>query len=174
MKKGKVILSAALTVFVVLILSGVLYSVKLGSRSAQAASVTGDALVVQPTNSQVIDQELADREAAYQDLIREANARLEQAQAEIESLRSQSSQVLPEEAAQIAASYIGQTAVYSVETIDNAGTPVYQVTFSSGDVVLISMSGAVLAVQPAPQTPGFSTGFFTGGEHEHEEFEDED
>jgi hypothetical protein len=174
MKKATVILSAALTAFMLLILSGVLYSLKNGIRAAEAAPSIDAATVVQTEGSPALDQTLIKREVTYQDLIAQANTRLEQAQAEIERLQSQNAQVTPEEAAQIAASFTGQAEVYSVESIEIGGAMFYQATLSSGDVVLVSMSGEVLAFQPAPQPQTFSTGFFSDDEHEHETFEDED
>jgi len=54
--------------------------------------------------------------------------------------------VTPEEAAAIASKVIGRTDLYSVEGIQFEGVDAYLVTFSSGDIVYISMDGQVLSI----------------------------
>jgi hypothetical protein len=192
MKKTTMVISAALTTFALLILSGVAYSVKYirPEAAAGAQAAPAEAAPASPAG-------FAEREAAYQDLIQQANQRLQQAQAEIDRLKSEQAQasastaISIEAAAQVAASYLGQTEIYTAEGITIEGQPVYRITFSSGDVVLVSTNGEVLAVQSASQMPGFSSGGqqgyeeddHEGGEHEeheheehehdHEEFEQE-
>lgn len=186
MKKTTIVISAALTTFTLLILSGVAYSVKYfrPEAAAGAQAVSTEAV----PNSSV---EFAEREAAYQDLIQQANQRLEQAQMEIERLKSEKAQapvpsaISLEAAAQVAANYLGQTEIYTAEGTSIDGQPVYRITFSSGDVVLVSTNGEVLAVQSTSQMPGFSPSMGEQGygdddhedgeheEHEHEEFEHE-
>lgn len=187
MKKTTIVISAALTAFTLLILSGVIYSVKhyRQAAAAEAQPVSTEAAPASPEG-------FVEREAAYQELIQQANQRLEQAQAEIKRLQTSNALeparagISLEAAAQVAANHLGQTEIYSAEDTTFAGQPAYRITFSSGNVVLVSTSGEVLAVQPAFQTPGFSSstgnqqdlreGEHEDGEHEereHEEFEHE-
>ncbi len=58
--------------------------------------------------------------------------------------------VQAQDAATIASTYINRTDLFSVELADFNGTQAYKVTFSSGDVVYVSMAGQVLAAQPPP------------------------
>jgi hypothetical protein len=59
-------------------------------------------------------------------------------------------QVPPEQAAQIAAQYLNQTSIYSVETTFIKGVMVYKVTMSSGDIAYVGLDGQFIGVQPAP------------------------
>jgi hypothetical protein len=59
--------------------------------------------------------------------------------------------IQPQEAAQIAANFLARHDLYSVETVQYRGASVYLVTFSSGDLVYVSMEGKVLNYI-APQT----------------------
>lgn len=77
--------------------------------------------------------------------------------------------VSPEEAAQIAASIMNQSDVYSVETAALDGVDVYKVTLSSGDVVYVSPIGEVLQVVPAPRSGGRSGSGPAAGSGSHYE-----
>ena len=52
----------------------------------------------------------------------------------------------PEEAAGLAAQVIGREDLYSVEVTDLDGESVFMVTFSSGDLVYVSMDGQILSI----------------------------
>ena len=111
-------------------------------------------------------QEIQQREATYQNLIAQANERLLQAQQKQQELQSQLAtlqtvtdnttqvptpvQVAPEQAALIAAQYLNQPSVYSVESTLLRGEIVYKVTMSSGDIAYVSLDGQFIGVQPAP------------------------
>jgi hypothetical protein len=90
--------------------------------------------------------------------------------------------VSPEQAAQIAAISLGQSAIYSVESASYNGVSAYKVTFSSGDVAYVSMDGQVLNIQHAKnaQPVKIVKAKGSGGEHEgeyegeHEGGEDDD
>lgn len=57
----------------------------------------------------------------------------------------------PEEAAALAAQVIGRTDLYSVETaLFNNTTDAYLVTFSSGDLVYVSLDGQILSIGKLP------------------------
>lgn len=52
----------------------------------------------------------------------------------------------PEEAAALAAQVLGHDDLYSVEVADLNGESVYMVTFSSGDLVYVSMDGQIRSI----------------------------
>jgi hypothetical protein len=58
--------------------------------------------------------------------------------------------VSPQEAAKIAAQYIHRSDLYAVESKLFKGASAYMVTFSSGDVVYVSLQGQVLSVIAPP------------------------
>lgn len=96
-------------------------------------------------------------------------------------------QIAPEVAADIAAKVIGQTDLYSVEVTQFEGADAYLVTFSSRDIVYMSLDGRVLSISELPVTvvtqrrrnnnnndePPVVTTSDNGGE-DHEDHEDED
>jgi hypothetical protein len=167
--KTALILSIALTAFLLVLAGGVVTTVRA---SQQKKAETQLQAVAQSTvQDQGLDpnlqQALSDREAGYQQLIADANARLQQAeqqqqalQAQIAALQAQQTPaapvaaqvttVTPQQAAQIASSYMGNKDVYSVETADYNGETVYLVTLSSGGSVYVSLSGGVVNVKSAP------------------------
>jgi uncharacterized membrane protein len=189
-QKTLLVVSIVLTVFVLTILGGVVSTVQ-GAGKASTATNTQSADLASPDPATLdanIQQTIQAREAAYQDLISQANARLQQMQAEqealqaqIKALQSQSSdptspaQVSPQQAAQIAAQYMGHSDLYSVETTSSNGATVYKVTFSSGNIVLVSLDGQVISVQSAPKASSStqSRSSSSGGEHENNDQEHE-
>ncbi|HEY5902990.1 MAG TPA: hypothetical protein VIU39_10585 [Anaerolineales bacterium] len=52
----------------------------------------------------------------------------------------------PQQAAALASQVLGRTDLYSVETADFNGQSAFMVTFSSGDVMYVSMDGQVLSI----------------------------
>ena len=68
----------------------------------------------------------------------------------------------PQDAAMIAGVFLGREDAYSVELSDWNGTLAYKVTFSSGDVVYISMQGQLLGAVP-PTTLVAESGWSGGG-----------
>ena len=181
MNKKAFFVSIALSVIVLMVVGGIAYSVRFANR-VQAATAKPAIQSLDP----VLEQSLNEREAAYQKMIAEANARLEQAQQQqlalqdqLAALQSQAAVAAPqavlspEQAATIAADFLGQTSVYSVEMTAIRGVSLYKVTFSSGDIVYISMDGQVAGSAAAqqvafqgPTTPHQGGGDGGGGEHE--------
>lgn len=56
----------------------------------------------------------------------------------------------PQEAAMVAANYMEQTDLYSVESVVWEGVDAYKVVFSSGDIVYVGIYGEVLGVEEPP------------------------
>jgi len=102
--------------------------------------------------------------------------------------------ITPEEAAAVASKVIGQTDVYTVEVSQFEGETVYLVTFSSGDLVYMTLDGRVVSISKLPVTyitqaqpsytgsngkssgggGGGSNTSYSSGEHEdHEEHDDD-
>jgi hypothetical protein len=60
--------------------------------------------------------------------------------------------VSPQDAASIAVKFSTRTDLYSVELADFNGSQSYKVTFSSGDVIYVSMTGQVVGSAPLSQS----------------------
>jgi uncharacterized membrane protein len=191
-------ISLALTIFVITAIAGVILTIH-NTTQADAASLTTNvptAAITQDTTASTQEAQLVQvmnqREQAYQDTISQANARLDQAQQEIQSLQNQlqalqannvsqaaevaaAPQISPQDAAQIAAQYMGRTDLYSVEGATYNGADVYKVTFSSGDIVFISPAGQVLSVLAAPsQNASNNSGSSSSSRHERDGHEGHD
>jgi len=70
----------------------------------------------------------------------------------------------PEEAAALAAQVLGRDDLYSVEVSDLNGETVYLVTFSSGDLVYVSLDGQILSIGKVEvETVVINTGGGGGG-----------
>ncbi|HZD55147.1 MAG TPA: hypothetical protein VE136_00365, partial [Anaerolineales bacterium] len=120
MNKTAFLVSIALTAFVLVSVAGIAYTVR-GAEHSQQVTAT----LPVPTNDPALEQAFSQREAAYQDLIAQANARLEQAQKRELELQAQlatrqptsqpsavQSTLTPEEAAALAVDFLGQKSVY--------------------------------------------------------------
>jgi hypothetical protein len=92
---------------------------------------------------------------------------------------AQAANITPEAAAALASQVINRTDLFSVEITQLDGVDVYLVTFSSGDLVYVSLDGQILSIskmpveiinQPIPRSSGGNNGSQTnnggGGEHE--------
>jgi uncharacterized membrane protein len=188
-------ISLALTVFVITALAGVIFTVR-NTNQADAAGLstnvpttTATPDTTASTQEAQLVQVMNQREQAYQDTINQANTRLDQAQKEIQSLQEQlqamqvnsaaetaaqaaAPLLSPQDAAQLAAQYMGHSDLYSVESSTYNGAQVYKVTFSSGDVVFVSLDGQVVAVKPGPSQRAFNkSSSSSSGSHEHESHE---
>lgn len=198
MNKTALILSVALTTFILLAVGGIAYMARAAdaaqaaalNETAQMDAAPADAALI---NDASVQQALSEREAAYQQMIAEANARLAQAQEQELALQAQiaalqqggqtaavQTTILPEEAAAIASTFLGQTSVYSVEPVTVQGVTIYAVTFSSGDMVYVSLDGQVVgsvaATQISAQNPPapIARGGHDDDHEEREEHEDHD
>lgn len=186
MKKTALIASVVLTAFLLILLGGILTKLRTPDQASAAVVPTSTEIspIASPTTDQSVIQTFQAREATYQDLIAQANARLEQAQKEQQALQEQlnalqaspqaappQTVVTPQMAAQVAEQYKRSNSVYSVETVQQNGVTLYKVTFSSGDLVFVSLDGQVVSQQNASvaSNPAASQPVLTGGEHENHE-----
>ena len=190
MNRTAFILSVALTAFVLLLVGGVVTAVRDTQAKVAVTPAPTVATAADPTVDPAIQQAIAQREQDYQNLIAQANTRLDQLQQANQSLQAQlnarqsaqtaavpapaptATTVTPEEASQIAARYLNRTDLYSVESAQYNGASAYMVTFSSGDIVYVGADGQILSVQLAKGQIALSSGGGGGehekGEHEHE------
>ncbi len=82
--------------------------------------------------------------------------------------------ITAQQAAQVAASFLGRNDLYTVENSSFNGSSAFMVTFSSGDVVYVSPQGQVLSVSAAPSTatgsgfPSFFSSGFSGEQGERD------
>lgn len=174
--KTLALISIALTVFSLILIAGVMTAVRRVSAADEPAVATQDPAVLQYLN---------ERETAYQEMIAQANQRLLEAQQAQDALQAQldasqsdaaadttSAAISPQQAAELAAVYMGQSDLYAVENTAMSGQPAYLVTFSSGDQVYVGLDGQVLGVVPAQQiTTGSQSSASNSGFREHEDHE---
>ncbi len=204
MNKTAFVISIVMTTFVLMAVAGIAYALNESQRAAAAAlqatvstpiSTVADP-TAQPTSDTSVQDAINQREAAYQALIAQANARLEQAQQQEQVLQTQlnalqsasatatqaataaQSALTTDQAVAIASKFLRQTSVYSIETVSYQGAQVYMVTFSSGDIVYVGMDGTIIGSVSAQQqnaqvSQGGGSGGsrFSGGEGEHDSYE---
>jgi uncharacterized membrane protein YgcG len=138
MKKSSLFLSAAITTFILAILAGVVFYARGSVLSAPIATMTSPS-----ANTQAPTDTLAPTDTAT--LAPTATAAF----------------VSPEEAAFIAGTALGDTKVYSVDTVTRYGMDAYKVAFSSGNVVFVAPDGHIMVItnltamngEPAPTQP---------------------
>ncbi len=90
--------------------------------------------------------------------------------------------VTPVQAAQLAAQVLGHNDLLSAESANLNGVDGYKISFQSGDVVYVSLTGQILSIQTVPQvvvvpaqtqaakhkSNNNNNSNNSGGEHEHE------
>lgn len=152
MRRSITLISVAVTTFTMVIMASVVYGYRVAAKSRSSVAAAPVAPVAMPSPELV-------------------------AAAVVPSTR-----MSPEAAAQVAAEFLGRKDLYSVEMADYNGVQAYKVTFSSGDVVYVSLEGKVLGTVPAPmqlanlkpgrrnhdEVGGKGGGGEGGGEHETE------
>lgn len=187
MNKTAFSISVGLTAFVLMMIGGIVYTVHASDKAQQAAALPTPAAsqdLSTPTVDPAIVQAFNERETAYQQLITEANARLKQAQQQEQALQEQiatlqASQasnaqvavqdvITPQQAADIASNALGQTSIYSVEVSQMNGQNLYKVTFSSGDIMYVTMDGQIAGSVSAPQQSVSPNTLAAGGGYEGE------
>ncbi len=143
MSRKNILISAALTTFVLVVLANVsaVYARVRAAVTLQPATVAAEAL---PAQNQV-------------------------------------SQVTHQEAANIAASFLGKNDLYSVENAVWNGVDAYKVVFSSGTSVYVGMNGQILGSEapqpvfisaPAQNNNVAGAGLFSENHDDHEEHDD--
>jgi hypothetical protein len=66
--------------------------------------------------------------------------------ATVEAVPTLNTIVSPDQAASIAAQFLGDTGVYGVEVVDYQGVPAFLVTFSSGKLIYVGSTGEIIAI----------------------------
>lgn len=127
MKKSTLFLSAAITTFILVILAAVIFKARASVVAAPAPTLAPMATLA-PTATLT--------EAPTNTLQPAVTA----------TLQPTSAIITPQEAVYIASSALGNTQVYSVDTVTRYGMDVYQVNFSSGHIVFVSPQGHILTI----------------------------
>ena len=182
MNKPALIFSAFLSAIILTIIGGVIYTVR-GAESAQASQteeIVQTKQIVQTESIEqaisldpVLEQEILTREAAYRELIAQANVRLAEQQLMITATQASAPdavvlQITAEEAAVFASRHIGKTSIYSIEGVNFNGNMVYKVTFTKGDVVYVSLYGDIVSVELAPRQSDDGKIVASSGEHSND------
>lgn len=182
MNKSALLISIALTAFLLVTIAGVGIAMQVQPKDG-ATQVVGTV----PVSDPALPKEIQEREAQYRDLIQQANQRIDQLQKDNQSLQAQLNtvpaqaqqpsavqEITPDQAVQVAANFLGDGRVYSVEGTFVRGLPLYKVTFSSGAVVYVSLDGQVVGSQAptlASNSPNGLTRSVRGEQEGHEEHE---
>jgi hypothetical protein len=155
MRKSTLFISAALTTFILAVLFGV-------ASAYQNIVKSGDMTAQPTTDVSMVNQPIV----------------------VVPPTQVLSTQITPEAAADIAGKVLGRTDMYSVEFAQFEGAEAYLVTFSSGDLVYLSLDGQILSISKLPVTiitqrrtgggGGGGGGSAGDGGDEHEEHEDDD
>jgi len=153
MKKSSLFISAILTTFVLVVLSGAVSAYRTFAASETQLPAT---------------QVQVQTQVATQEVTAEITQEMVQPTATTNWLT-------PQQGAQLAAMYMGRNDLYSVEPDFMYGQNVYKVMFSSGDLAYVSMDGQIFkvelvtssAVQVASQSSSSQP-----ATHEHEDDDD--
>lgn len=135
MPKKNLLASAALTAFILVIATGVASAYQRVNATIEAVKVQSSAEV---SANAARDMQTTGTDAGVS--ADAANPAVQQVQATLTH----------QEAALVAANYLGQTDLYSVENVTWEGVDAYEVVFSTGDSVFVSMTGEVLSTK-APE-----------------------
>ncbi len=85
------------------------------------------------------------------------------------STSSEAPDVSPQDAASVAAKFLSRTDLYSAELAEYQGAQSYKITFTSGDIVYVSMKGIVVGSElpptPVPMVITQWSGGSGGGHH---------
>jgi hypothetical protein len=170
MKKSTLFVSAALTAFILSILAGVVMTF---NNLSNAAQVSAAAPATVPAVAEVFPTTVPNTPTTAPTAAPAATAL--------------PTPVSPQDAAGLAAQFLNQQDVYSVETATLDGANVYKVVFSSGDIVYVGLDGKIISntkIQPVvvnvpaqptpkPEKRNNNNNNNGGGEHEeHEEHEE--
>jgi hypothetical protein len=121
MRKSTLFISAVLTTFMLAVMFGVASAYQSIVRSNEAVAVQQPTAAAQMISAPIVA-------------------------APIEAVPAQAANITPEAATDIASKLLGRTDLYSVEITQFEGADVYLVTFSSGDIVYISLDGQIRSI----------------------------
>lgn len=124
MRKSTLFVSVVLTTFMLAVLFGVVSAYKNIVASTETAAVEVQAPAT--TAVEMVSQPVA--------------------VVPTQVVPTQAANVAPEAAASIASKVLGRTDLYSVELTQFEGKDAYLVTFSSGDLVYLSLDGQILSI----------------------------
>jgi len=116
MRKSTLFISTALTIFMLVVVYGVV--------SAYQENVKRKDATAQATAEPVVQE----------------------AAASAVSIPEMFGVISPEQATALAVEFMGDTTVYGVEVVEYEGTPAFLVTFSSGKLVYVSPTGEIIAI----------------------------
>lgn len=172
--KSKIVLFASLfvTAFLLLSAAGVAYAMQgLNSTAGTPTQIAA----TQPVLQADVAQQIANREAEYQQLIVEANQRIETLNNEVAALQQQttraaaSQKITVDQAVQIASAKAGENeSLQSLpELVNYQGSNAYEVSFTDGKIYVDSKSGSILFDGVVPpitsQQAGEIAGQYLGG-----------
>jgi uncharacterized membrane protein YkoI len=140
--KATLLISAFLTASILTVVGGIATMTK--NEKTELANASTQTSLVQST-----------RDAAYQNLINQANQTIDQANSEITNLQSQLQQqsstptaaayaILPDQASAIASKASGQVVQATPKLVNYNGKAAYEVVFQSGNVYVDANTGLVL------------------------------
>ena len=141
--KTTLLISIALTAFLLVVVASVVTNVSASNNGSAA-----------PMDDAQIQQIISDREAAYNQVLDEANSRIAELQAELESQpvtppsaeSAPQSAFTPEQALTIAESVIppGTTPIKAPELVNFEGRAAYELAYPQGNVYIDANNGTVL------------------------------
>ncbi len=136
MGKLVMVISGAVTAFILAIGAGAVYAYR--SMSVSAPSAVTVAHAQQPASPVTTSLQLS-----------------------VPATATTAPNVSAQDAAALAAKFMKRTDLYSVQLADFQGMQAYKVTFATGDAAFVSMHGQMLSFEPAP-TPAPATTFGGG------------
>jgi len=125
MRKSTLFISAALTTFMLAVMFGVVSAYQNIVKSSQPVVAQ-----VQPTAAEVVNVPIVD--------------------APVVVAPTQATNITPETAAALASKVINRTDLFSAELAKFNDVDAYLVTFSSGDLVYVSLDGQILSISKLP------------------------
>ena len=130
MRKSTLFISAALTAFMLAVLFGVSSAYQNITKSTETVSAQSQPTAVVEAPTQVIPTQAIPTQA----------------------IPTQVANIAPEDAAALASKVLGRTDLFSVESAPFENVDSYLVTFSSGDLVYVSLQGQILSISKLPVT----------------------
>ena len=125
MRKSTLFISAALTTFMLAVMFGVVSAYQSVVKSSQPVAVQP-----QPTAAEVVNAAIVNAPAVV--------------------VPTQATNITPETAAAVASKVINRTDLFSAELAKFNDVDAYLVTFSSGDLVYVSLNGQILSISKLP------------------------